>query len=86
MTYTSSFALVLEARCNFAVGYTGTGQNNLVLSELTPLIDRYRSAGLTSIRHDFYSGGRHEMFHELNSPRCFCKAPRLYFSSAGKPS
>jgi alpha-beta hydrolase superfamily lysophospholipase len=30
------------------------------------LIDRYRSAGLTSIAKDFYSGGRHEMLHELN--------------------
>jgi alpha-beta hydrolase superfamily lysophospholipase len=30
------------------------------------LIDRYRSAGITSITHDFYSGGRHEMLHELN--------------------
>jgi len=32
------------------------------------LIDRYRRAGLTSIAHDFYPGGRHEMLHELN--RC----------------
>ena len=30
------------------------------------LIDRYRSAGLTSIAQDFYSGGRHEMLHEMN--------------------
>jgi alpha-beta hydrolase superfamily lysophospholipase len=30
------------------------------------LIDRYRSAGLTLIAQDFYSGGRHEMLHELN--------------------
>jgi len=30
------------------------------------LIDRYRSAGLASIAHDFYSGGRHEMLHEIN--------------------
>ena len=30
------------------------------------LIDRYRSAGLTSIAHDFYTGGRHEMLHEKN--------------------
>src|SRR5437763_13625157 len=30
------------------------------------LIDRYRSAGLTSIAHDFYSGGRHEMLHEID--------------------
>jgi len=30
------------------------------------LIDRYRSAGLTSIAHDFYTDGRHEMLHETN--------------------
>ena len=30
------------------------------------LIDRYRSAGLTSISHDFYPGARHEMLHETN--------------------
>src|SRR6266568_3756958 len=30
------------------------------------LIDRYRSAGLASITHDFYSDGRHEMLHEIN--------------------
>jgi len=30
------------------------------------LIDRYRSAGLSSLNHDFYSGGRHEMLHEVN--------------------
>jgi hypothetical protein len=30
------------------------------------LIDRYRSAGLASIAHDFYSDGRHEMLHETN--------------------
>ena len=30
------------------------------------LIDRYGSAGLTSIAQDFYSGGRHEMLHEIN--------------------
>lgn len=28
--------------------------------------DRYRAAGITSIAHDFYPGGRHEMLHELN--------------------
>src|SRR6267378_2558998 len=30
------------------------------------LIDRYRSAGLAAIAHDFYSGGRHDMLHETN--------------------
>src|SRR5438445_1811642 len=29
------------------------------------LIDRYRSAGLTSIAQDFYSGGCHEMLHDI---------------------
>jgi len=28
--------------------------------------DRYRSAGLAAIAHDFYSGGRHEMLHRVN--------------------
>lgn len=36
------------------------------LEGLRVLIDRYRSAGLTSIAQDFYSGGRHEMLHEIN--------------------
>lgn len=30
------------------------------------LIDRYHSAGIAPIAHDFYTGGRHEMLHELN--------------------
>jgi alpha-beta hydrolase superfamily lysophospholipase len=30
------------------------------------LVDRYCGAGITSIAHDFYPGGRHEMLHELN--------------------
>jgi alpha-beta hydrolase superfamily lysophospholipase len=36
------------------------------LEGIRVLIDRYRSAGLTSTSHDFYSGGRHEMLHEIN--------------------
>jgi alpha-beta hydrolase superfamily lysophospholipase len=36
------------------------------LEAVRVLIDRYRSAGVTSIAHDFYSGGRHEMLHEIN--------------------
>jgi alpha-beta hydrolase superfamily lysophospholipase len=36
------------------------------LAGVRVLIDRYRSAGITSIAHDFYQGGRHEMLHELN--------------------
>jgi len=30
------------------------------------LMDRYRNAGMASIAHDFYPGGRHDMLHELN--------------------
>jgi alpha-beta hydrolase superfamily lysophospholipase len=36
------------------------------LEGLRVLIDRYRSAGLASITHDFYTGGRNEMLHEIN--------------------
>jgi alpha-beta hydrolase superfamily lysophospholipase len=36
------------------------------LKGVRTLIDRYRSAGLSSISHDFYPGGRHEMLHETN--------------------
>jgi alpha-beta hydrolase superfamily lysophospholipase len=36
------------------------------LAGVRVLIDRYRSAGITSISHDFYQGGRHEMLHDLN--------------------
>ena len=30
------------------------------------LIERYQSAGVTGISHDFYPGGRHEMLNETN--------------------
>ena len=36
------------------------------LEGVRALIDRYRGAAITSIAHDFYPGGRHEMLHELN--------------------
>src|SRR5215470_7560721 len=35
------------------------------------LMARYRSAGIVPIAHDFYPGGRHEMFHELNRHEVF---------------
>jgi alpha-beta hydrolase superfamily lysophospholipase len=47
----------------FSGGDDPVGQR---LEGVCVLIDRYRSAGLTSIAHDFYSGGRHEMLHEVN--------------------
>ena len=39
------------------------GQN---LEGVRVLMDRYHGEGITSITHDFYTGGRHEMLHELN--------------------
>ena len=36
------------------------------LEGVRELMNRYRGAGLASIEHDFYQGGRHEMLHELN--------------------
>ena len=33
---------------------------------LTPLVDRYRAAGVRAVTHDFYPGGRHEMLNETN--------------------
>ena len=41
------------------------------LEGVRALLDRYRSAGITSIAHDFYPGGRHEMLHELNRREVF---------------
>ena len=46
-----------------------SGSDNPVgqkLEGVRVLIDRYRSAGVASIAHDFYSGGRHEMLNEIN--------------------
>ena len=41
------------------------------LKGVRALIDRYRSAGIASVAHDFYPGGRHEMLHELNRREVF---------------
>jgi hypothetical protein len=43
-----------------------TIQSDKKLAGVRVLIDRYRSAGITSIAHDFYPRRRHEMLHELN--------------------
>ena len=47
----------------FSGGEDPVGQR---LEGVRALIERYRNAGITSIAHDFYPGGRHEMLHELN--------------------
>jgi len=36
------------------------------LEGVCKLIKRYYNAGVASIAHDFYPGGRHEMLHEVN--------------------
>jgi hypothetical protein len=36
------------------------------LQGIRTLIARYRQAGIRNISHDFYEGGPHEMFNELN--------------------
>jgi len=49
--------------------YIFAGSNDPVgqcLEGVRALENRYRSVGITSISHDFYEGGRHEMLHELN--------------------
>ncbi|HEX2593580.1 MAG TPA: alpha/beta hydrolase [Rhizomicrobium sp.] len=33
---------------------------------LTPLVERYRAAGITDVTTDFYKDGRHEMLNETN--------------------
>jgi alpha-beta hydrolase superfamily lysophospholipase len=39
---------------------------NSNLAGLTPLVERYKAAGITDVTHDFYPGGRHEMLNETN--------------------
>lgn len=36
------------------------------LARLTPLVERYRAAGVRDITTDYYPGGRHEMLNETN--------------------
>jgi len=39
---------------------------NSNLAGLTPLVERYRAAGIKDVTTDFYPGGRHEMLNETN--------------------
>ncbi|MBS0473151.1 MAG: alpha/beta hydrolase [Proteobacteria bacterium] len=39
---------------------------NADLTRLTPLVERYREAGIRDITTDYYKGGRHEMLNETN--------------------
>jgi hypothetical protein len=44
------------------------------------LVNRYRSAGLDSIAHDFYSGGPDEMLRETNRRVAITNSARLSVS------
>jgi alpha-beta hydrolase superfamily lysophospholipase len=39
---------------------------NADMTRLTPLVERYKAAGIRDIATDFYSDGRHEMLNETN--------------------
>jgi alpha-beta hydrolase superfamily lysophospholipase len=39
---------------------------NAGLTALTPLVQRYKDAGVLDVTHDFYKDGRHEMLNETN--------------------
>ena len=39
---------------------------NAELTRLTPLVERYREAGIKNIATDYYKDGRHEMLNETN--------------------
>ncbi|HEX4301886.1 MAG TPA: alpha/beta hydrolase [Rhizomicrobium sp.] len=39
---------------------------NADMTRLTPLVERYRAAGISDIATDFYKDGRHEMLNETN--------------------
>ena len=39
---------------------------NADMTRLTPLVERYREAGIADITTDFYKDGRHEMLNETN--------------------
>jgi alpha-beta hydrolase superfamily lysophospholipase len=59
---------IRKVRTNLPI-YIFSGSDDPVgqrLEGVRALIDRYRGAAITSIAHDFYPGGRHEMLHELN--------------------
>jgi alpha-beta hydrolase superfamily lysophospholipase len=66
----TAMAARVETRSSsvFSGGDDPVGQR---LERVRALIERYRSAGVTSISHDFYPGGRHEMLHELNHGEVF---------------
>jgi alpha-beta hydrolase superfamily lysophospholipase len=53
------------------------------LAFLTPLVERYRAAGVKDVTHDFYPGGRHEMLNETNRAEVVANLRRFVERVAG---
>lgn len=53
------------------------------LELLSPLVHRYRTAGVTSVSTDFYPGGRHEMLNESNRAEVVWNLGRFITRVAG---
>ena len=56
---------------------------NAGLAALTPLVERYRAAGVKDVTHDFYGGGRHEMLNETNRAEVVANLQRFVMRVAG---
>jgi alpha-beta hydrolase superfamily lysophospholipase len=56
---------------------------NSNLAGLTPLVERYRAAGITDLSTDFYPGGRHEMLNETNRDEVVANLRRFVMRVAG---
>jgi alpha-beta hydrolase superfamily lysophospholipase len=53
------------------------------LQFLSPLVHRYRTAGVTNVTNDFYPGGRHEMLNETNRAEVVWNLQRFVMRVAG---
>jgi alpha-beta hydrolase superfamily lysophospholipase len=53
------------------------------LQFLSPLVHRYRGAGVQNVTHDFYPGGRHEMLNETNRAEVVWNLQRFIQRVAG---
>lgn len=56
---------------------------NSNLAGLTPLVERYRAAGIKDVTTDFYAGGRHEMLNETNREEVVANLLRFVMRVAG---
>ena len=56
---------------------------NSGLAGLTPLVERYRAAGITDVTTDFYKDGRHEMLNETNRAEVVANLQRFVLRVAG---